>query len=73
MLPVKLQKLCVRVEPIRSTRDVQEGAFELNLNQCIYKIVGVNYGMVLKANLKVVAMYMYSRHVLKKIVCIIMI
>ena len=67
MLPVKLQKLFVRVEPIRSTRD------ELNLNQCIYKIVGVNYGMVLKANLKVVAMYMYSRHVLKKSVCIIMI
>ena len=48
------------------------GIFENNLNQCIYQIVGLNYGMVLKANLKVV-MYRYSRHVLKKSVCILMI
>ena len=28
-------------------------------------MVGLNYGMVLKSNLKVVAMYRYSRNVLK--------
>ena len=55
MLPVNQQKLFVRVEPIRGTRNVnilKEGSFELNLNQCLYQNVGLNYGMVLKSNLK---------------------
>ena len=43
----------------------------MNLNQCIYKIVGLNYIMVLKANLKDVVMYNYSGHVLKKSVHIL--
>ena len=56
MLPVNLQKLFVRVEPIRRTRHVHnERRYILTeLNQCLYQIVGLNYGMVLKANLKVV-------------------
>ena len=73
MLPVNLQKLFVRVEPIRRTRHVnmfeRKYIFELNLNQCLYQIMGLNYGMVLTANLKVVIMYRYSRNVLKNSIC----
>ena len=47
--------------------------FELNLNQCLYQIMGLNYGMVLTANLKVVIMYRYSRNVLKNSICKLMI
>ena len=56
MLPVNLQKLFVRVEPIRRTRHVnnERRYIRTEFNQCIYQIVGLNYGIVLKANLKVV-------------------
>ena len=78
MLPVNLQKLFVRVEPIRRTRHVNRferkyRLFELNLNQCLYQIMGLNCGMVLTANLKVVIMYRYSRNVLNNSICKLMI
>ena len=73
MLPVNLQKLLVRVDPIRMTRHVNMFERGYIRTECLYQIVGLNYGMVLKANLKVVVMYRYSRNVLKKSVCILMI
>ena len=47
--------------------------FELNLNQCLYQIMGLNYGMVFTVNLKVVIKYRYSRNVLKNSICKLMI
>ena len=38
---------------------LKESIFELNLNQCLYQSMGLKYGMVLTANLKVVIMYRY--------------
>ena len=76
MLPENIQKLFVRVEPIRRTRNVN--IFERRLIRTELKSMslpncGVNYGMFLKSNLKVVAMYRYSRNVLKKSVHILII
>ena len=77
MLPVNLQKLFVRVEPIRRTRNVN--MFERRFVRTEVKSMslsnwgGLNCGMVLKSILKVVAMYRYSRNVLKKSVYILMI
>ena len=56
---MNLQKLFVRVEPILRTRHVNNERryrvyIRTEFNQCLYQIVGLNYGMVLKANLKVV-------------------
>ena len=70
---------CVSLLDIQSHLQLKEAtclkecSLELNLNQCLYQIVGLNCGMVLKSILKVVAMYRYSRNVLKKSVYILMI
>ena len=75
MLPVNLQKLFVRVEPIRRTRNVN--MFERRFVRTELKSMSLSNcgdcGMVLKSILKVVAMYRYSRNVLKKSVYILMI
>ena len=75
MLPVNLQKLFVHFVAFRKTRNVniykEGGTFELKLNQCVYLITGLHYGILLNVNLKVVVIYRFSRHFIKKIVFLI--
>ena len=76
MLPVNLQKLFVRVEPIRRTRHVnmfERKYIRTELKSMSLSKYGVKLGNGLDSKLKIVIMYRYSRNVLKNSICKLMI
>ena len=77
MLPVNLQKLFVRVEPIRRTRHInmfERRYIRTELKSMSLSNCGVKLWNGLESEHKSCRiMYRYSRHVLKKSVCILMI